>query len=85
MPSVVMRHVKDNPPKFSELNIDGDTLAKLCTHKDGIVILCGTTGSGKSSTLAAMINYINQTADKHIFTLEDPIEFNYTNDMSLIN
>jgi twitching motility protein PilT len=84
-PSVVMRHVSDHPPTFEELNIDGSVLSELCKFKDGIVILCGATGSGKSSTLAAMINHINLNYDKHIVTLEDPIEFTYTDIKSIIN
>jgi twitching motility protein PilT len=85
LPSVVMRHVCDHPPTFEDLNIDGETLRALCKEKNGIVILCGATGSGKSSTLAAMINHINQTYDMHIVTLEDPIEFTYTDLKSIIN
>ncbi|HBR93671.1 MAG TPA: twitching motility protein [Opitutae bacterium] len=85
MPSIVMRHVSDHPPTFEELNIDGGILSKLCQEKNGIVILCGATGSGKSSTLAAMINYINMHFDKHIVTLEDPIEYTYTDIKSIIN
>lgn len=85
LPSVVMRHVSDDPPTFDKLHIDGETLKNLCKEKDGIVILCGATGSGKSSTLAAMINHINHTYDKHIVTLEDPIEFTYTDFKSIIN
>ncbi|MEM8868465.1 MAG: PilT/PilU family type 4a pilus ATPase [Verrucomicrobiota bacterium] len=85
LPSMVFRHVSDKPPTFSDLNIDGTTLSSLCTEHDGIVILCGATGSGKSSTLAAMVNYINQNFDKHIVTLEDPIEFTYKDIQSIIN
>lgn len=85
LPSIVMRHVNDHPPTFEDLNIDGETLGKLCMKKDGIVILCGATGSGKSSTLAAMINHINSSYDKHIVTLEDPIEYTYTDSKSIIN
>jgi twitching motility protein PilT len=85
LPSVVMRHVSDHPPTFDDLNIDGGILSKLCKEKNGIVILCGATGSGKSSTLAAMVNYINMNFDKHIVTLEDPIEYTYTDIKSIIN
>jgi twitching motility protein PilT len=85
LPSVVMRHVSDHPPTFEDLNLDGETLSTLCKHKDGMVLLCGATGSGKSSTLAAMINHINRRYDKHIVTLEDPIEFTYTDIKSIIN
>jgi len=84
-PSVVLRHVKDQPPTFESLNLEPGALGDLCTTKDGIVIVCGATGSGKSSTLAAMINHINRTADKHIVTLEDPIEFTYTDMQCIIN
>jgi twitching motility protein PilT len=85
LPGVVLRHVSDQPPTFDSLNIDGDTLSGLCKHKDGIVLLCGPTGSGKSSTLAAMINHINRNYDKHVVTLEDPIEFTYTDIKAIIN
>jgi len=85
LPSIVMRHVSDHPPTFSDLNIDGETLAKLCTEKNGIVLLCGATGSGKSSTLAAMVNHINHSYDRHIVTLEDPIEYTYADVKSIIN
>ena len=61
------------------------TLAKLCTEKNGIVLLCGATGSGKSSTLAAMVNHINHSYDRHIVTLEDPIEYTYADVKSIIN
>jgi len=85
LPSVVLRHVSDHPPTFESLNIDGNTLSDLCKAKEGIVLLCGPTGSGKSSTLAAMLNYINHNFDKHVVTLEDPIEFTYTDVKSIIN
>lgn len=85
MPTVVLRHVSDNPPTFADLNLEAPALEELCTLKDGIVLLCGATGSGKSSTLAAMLNHINHSYDKHIVTLEDPIEFTYADIRSLIN
>ena len=85
LPSLVMRHVSDQPPSFEDLHIDGKTLSDLCKQPNGIVLLCGATGSGKSSTLAAMIQHINETYDRHIVTLEDPIEFTYTDEKSIIN
>lgn len=84
-PSMVFRHVKDIPPTFEDLNHDPGVLVDLCKHKDGILLVCGPTGSGKSSTLAAMLNWINHNLDKHIVTLEDPIEFNYTDEKSVFN
>jgi len=84
-PSMVFRHVKDKPPTFEQLNHEPDAFKKLVSGKDGIVLVCGATGSGKSSTLAAMLNHINHTEDKHIVTLEDPIEFNYSDVKSVFN
>lgn len=84
--SIVFRHVKDNPPTFDELNIsNGEVLEKLCQMKDGIVLICGATGSGKSSTLAAMMNWINNNLNRHVVTLEDPIEFNFKDRKSVFN
>jgi twitching motility protein PilT len=84
-PSVVFRHVKDTPPTFEDLNHEPETFKKLAEAQDGIVLVCGPTGSGKSSTLAAILEYINVTFDRHIVTLEDPIEFNYTDKKSIFN
>ncbi|MGB0370458.1 MAG: type IV pilus twitching motility protein PilT [Opitutales bacterium] len=84
-PSIVFRHVNDKPPTFEDLNHKPEVFESLCNEKNGIVLLCGATGSGKSSTLAAMLDYINHKYDKHIVTLEDPIEFTYTDDRSVFN
>ncbi len=83
--SMVFRHIKDQPPTFDQLGHDGGSLTNLCGHKDGILLICGATGSGKSSTMAAMLNWINHHKDKHVVTLEDPIEFNYTDVKSVFN
>jgi twitching motility protein PilT len=85
LPGLVFRHVKDRPPSLADLNHEPGVFQKLCEEKDGIVLVCGPTGSGKSSTLAAMLDYINHNFDRHIVTLEDPIEFNYTDDKSVFN
>lgn len=61
------------------------TIAKLCDQPKGLVLVTGPTGSGKSTTLAAMVDYINKTRPGHIITLEDPIEFLHQSDKSLIN
>jgi len=60
-------------------------LKKLCDHPKGMILVTGPTGSGKSTTLAAMIDYINKTRNDHIITMEDPIEFAYTSNRSLIS
>ncbi len=83
--SMVFRHVKDKPPTLEKLNHEPEPFLQLCASKDGIVLVCGPTGSGKSSTLAAMLNYINHNFDRHIVTLEDPIEYTYTDVKSVIN
>jgi twitching motility protein PilT len=83
--SIVMRHIKSTVPSFAQLGL-GETenaLIKLSQAKDGILLVCGATGSGKSSTMAAMLNWINQNLDKHIVTIEDPIEYTFQDDKSL--
>jgi twitching motility protein PilT len=81
--SVVFRYIKSRPPSFEELNLNPDPLIRLATSKDGILLVCGATGAGKSSTMAAMLNWINQNHDRHIITLEDPIEYTFTDDKSV--
>jgi twitching motility protein PilT len=81
--SIVFRHIKSRPPTFDDLKIDGEALVKMAQAKDGILLICGATGSGKSSTMAAMLNWINQNMDKHIVTIEDPIEYTFNDDKSL--
>jgi twitching motility protein PilT len=81
--SIVFRHIKSRPPTFAELNIESETLIKMSQAKDGILLICGATGSGKSSTMAAMLNWVNQNMDKHIVTIEDPIEYTFSDDKSL--
>ncbi len=81
--SIVFRYVKSRPPTFDELNLDAVPLIKLCQSKDGVLLVCGATGAGKSSTMAAMLNWINHTMDRHIVTIEDPIEFTFTDDKSV--
>ena len=58
--SVVLRHIKSRPPTFADLKIEPDTFIKMAQAKDGILLICGATGSGKSSTMAAMLNWTNQ-------------------------
>src|SRR6056297_1902676 len=77
------RIIPSTIPDFSELNIPKEVL-KLADNESGLVILTGPTGSGKSTTLAALIDYINRNYTKHIITLEDPIEFVHSNKKSLI-
>jgi twitching motility protein PilT len=72
--AIVMRVIAARIPTLSELNLPA-ALADVAKLKNGIVLVTGPTGSGKSSTLAAIINLINETRAEHILTIEDPIEF----------
>ena len=83
--SIVMRHIKSTVPTFEQLGLGAteQALIKLANAKDGILLVCGATGSGTSSTMAAMLNWINQNLDKHIVTIEDPIEYTFQDDKSL--
>jgi len=81
--SIVLRHIKSRVPTFADLNLTPEPMLKLAQAKDGILLICGATGSGKSSTMAAMLNWINQNMDKHIVTIEDPIEYTFQDEKSL--
>ena len=80
--SVNMRWVKNTVRSFEELGLP-DTLGKIAEAERGIIFVTGTTGSGKSTTLAAMLEYINTRYRKHIITIEDPIEYEFTDNQSL--
>ncbi len=81
---LVARRVNSWIPDFSGLNLP-PSIEKLCSYDQGMVLLAGVTGSGKSTTIASMLNWINQRYRKHILTLEDPIEFVFSEDKCLIN
>ena len=81
---IVMRAVKTEILSFEQLNLP-QVLAEISLVERGIVIVAGATGAGKSTTLAAMIDYINKTVRKHIVTVEDPIEFLHKDEKSIIN
>ena len=82
--SIVMRVIPHEIPSFEALNIP-EQLRDVCGIRNGIVLLTGPTGSGKSSTLAAIIDQINETKSYHIVTIEDPIEFLHNHKKSTIN
>lgn len=81
---MVARRVNSWIPDFEGLNLPG-SMERLCTYDQGMILLAGVTGSGKSTTIASMLNWINHRYRKHILTLEDPIEFVFTEDKCLIN
>jgi len=74
-PVIVIRAINTQVLTFEELNLPVKILENLCSEKRGLILITGTTGSGKSTTVASMIEYINKNMAKHIITLEDPIEF----------
>jgi twitching motility protein PilT len=80
----VFRAIPAKVPRFDELGLP-PVLRALCEEEKGLVLVTGPTGSGKSTTLAAMIDHLNETMAGHILTLEDPIEFVHTPKRSLVN
>jgi twitching motility protein PilT len=82
--SIVMRVLAEQPPTIDDLKLP-EICRTACAYNNGLVLVTGPTGSGKSTTLAAMINYINQTTKGHILTLEDPIEFQHESKLSMVN
>ncbi len=82
--SIVMRHVKGKILDFASLNLP-PVMEKIANFPRGLVLITGTTGSGKSTTLASIIDYINERKRLHIITLEDPIEYLHTNKKSIVN
>ena len=83
IPTIAMRHVKTAIPTFEQLRVPPQ-LAKLAEVQRGIILLSGTTGSGKSTTLAAILGEINRTVRRRIITVEDPVEYIFEDDQSVI-
>ena len=84
-PAIVIRKIDLEVPKFSELGLPSSELEKFCQERRGIVLLTGVTGSGKSTTIASMIQYMNDNFARHILTVEEPIEFTFSDKKSIIN
>ncbi len=82
--SLVARRVNNTIPNFADLGLP-PSIEKLCNYPEGLVILAGVTGSGKSTTIASMLDYINAREPLHILTVEDPIEFTFTDRKAYIN
>jgi twitching motility protein PilT len=82
--SLVSRRVNNVIPTFEKLGLP-PSIEKLCQFSEGLVILAGVTGSGKSTTIASMLDYLNEREPLHILTIEDPIEFTFTDKKSVIN
>src|SRR5579871_6692654 len=82
--SLVARRVINKIPTFDKLNLP-PAIEKLCHFDQGMIILAGVTGSGKSTTIASMLDYINEREQVHILTIEDPIEYVFTDKKAVIN
>lgn len=82
--SAAIRLLNDHIPPLEELGLP-PVAQEFCSYNQGLVLITGETGSGKSTTLASLLDRINHTKPVHILTLEDPVEYIYTPDQSLIN
>lgn len=83
--SLVMRQVKRTVPSFAELFLPEKQFQALAALDRGLILVTGVTGSGKSTTVASLIEHINRTRNRHIVTLEDPIEFRFEDQLSVVN
>jgi len=83
-PGCVIRYIPGDIPRFADLNLP-PVLTELIMEKRGLVLVVGSTGSGKSTTLASMIDYRNENRSGHILTFEDPIEYTFRNKRSIVN
>lgn len=84
-PVIVIRVINTQVLTFEELSLPVKVLENWCSEKRGLVLITGTTGSGKSTTVAAMIEYINKNMARHIITLEDPVEFLFQDKRAVIS
>jgi len=82
--AMVIRFVKPDVPEFESLGLP-PILKEVIMEKLGLILIVGSTGSGKSTTMASMIDYRNQIRSGHILTIEDPIEFNFRHKKSIVN
>lgn len=81
--AAVLRRIRSDVPDISSLGLPEKLLCDWADRRSGIVLVCGPTGSGKSTTLAAMLEWINQNHVRHVVTIEDPVEYIFTNKNSL--
>ena len=82
--AIVIRLISLNVPSIDSLGLP-PVLKEIASRNEGLILVTGATGSGKSTTLAAMIRYLNETTNKHIVTVEDPIEYVHTSENCLIS
>ncbi|MCX5757975.1 MAG: PilT/PilU family type 4a pilus ATPase [Candidatus Hydrogenedentes bacterium] len=84
-PHCTLRFLPENIPSFEDLSIPKDTMVKLASLHHGLVLVTGMTGSGKTTTTAALVDWINCTTTDHIITIENPIEYVHSNKKSVIS
>ncbi|MCA9404504.1 MAG: PilT/PilU family type 4a pilus ATPase, partial [Candidatus Omnitrophica bacterium] len=84
-PALVARHVHSKIRGFDELNLPVEICKMFCEECKGLFIVSGPAGNGKSTTIASMIQYINDISSQHVVTIEDPIEFLFRDNKSIIN
>lgn len=82
---MAIRHIPLKIPTFEDFHLPAAVLKKMADNRRGLILVTGMTGSGKTSTLAAMVDYINQTRNGHIITIEDPVEFIHTENRCIVS
>jgi twitching motility protein PilT len=82
--SAALRHIARDIPSFEDLDLPAEQLRELAAHHTGMILVTGVTGSGKSTTLASMIDYMNDNYGRHIVTIEDPVEYIHSDRKCLI-
>ncbi len=82
--AAVLRRIRTDIPNFDSLGLPGGMLRHWVARRSGLVLICGPTGSGKSTSVAAMLDWINREESKHIVTIEDPVEYLFTPVQSVI-
>jgi len=84
-PAMVVRYIKDVVGSFEQLNLPVEIMKRFSRETQGLILVTGPAGSGKSTTISSMLQYVNENLEKHIITVEDPIEFLFKDKNSLIN
>ena len=83
--AITFRSIKKEIPSFRDLNLPVDIVQSLASQRRGLILVTGHAGSGKSTTIASIIDYMNKNFSRHIITIEDPIEFVYSDNKSIIS
>jgi pilus retraction protein PilT len=79
----VLRRINTNPPAVESIGVPDRRLCEMVSRRSGIIIVSGPTGSGKSTTLASLLDWVNHNMERHVVTIEDPVEFVFERDRSL--